>query len=92
MLSADRLDQYEFKLKSLIRCNGTIPQVKALIKEGITQGKNRHSLGYLKLWLYFAALSGHPISVVQCLLDKCIGSSHALLFQDVAYHYCAMDR
>ncbi|SAL98255.1 hypothetical protein [Absidia glauca] len=92
MLSADRLPHYEFKLKSLIRGNGTIPQVKALVKEGITQCRNRHSLGYLKLCLYLAALSGHPLSVGQCLLDNHIGSSHALLYQDVAYHYCTMDR
>ncbi|ORZ26167.1 hypothetical protein BCR42DRAFT_20853 [Absidia repens] len=94
MLQSTTVLSYERRLKELLKTSPEkTSQIKILLKEGVTLCQNEsHTLRYLRLWLYLATLYDQPLNVCRHLLDKNIGTSHALLYQDMAYHYASENR
>ncbi|CAO3599731.1 unnamed protein product [Absidia cylindrospora] len=94
MLQPITVISYERRLKDLLKTDPeNTSQIKLLLKEGVTVCQHEsHTLHYLRLWLYLATLYNQPLSVYHHLLDKNIGTSHALLYQDIAYYYTGENR
>ncbi|KAI9307610.1 hypothetical protein BJ944DRAFT_261641 [Cunninghamella echinulata] len=92
MFITNLLINCEDNLNELLE-KGCYKEFKTKLRKALVRFKReRSSPYYLRLWLYYATLIQNPIPIYQHLFQQRIGTTFALLYEDIAFYYLTMGK